>query len=67
MVPPAASTSDYRSTLSRLGLGKRRAIASNTISLEAEVDSYLALPVSFEENIVLYWKVCGSVSCAEYY
>jgi hypothetical protein len=33
-----------------------------SISLEAEVDSYLALPASFEEDLIAYWQVCGSVS-----
>ena len=66
MDPSAASTSDLRSTLSRLGLGKRRGIASHAISLEAEVDSYLTLPASFAEDIIMYWQVCGSVSCVEY-
>ena len=65
--PPVASTSDLRSTLSHLGLGKRCGIPSNAISLESEVDSYLALPVSFAESIIMYWWVCGSVSCTEYY
>jgi hypothetical protein len=43
-------------------MGKRRAIAPQAVSLEAEVDNYLAIPASSasDENIIQFWQVCDS-------
>ena len=51
--------------MSRLGLGKRRGIASNAISLESQVDSYLALPVHLLRALSCtgrYVEVCHALS-----
>lgn len=55
-----APASDMRSTLSRLGLGKKHSVTQAT-SLEAEVENYLAAPVAFHEDIIQFWQVCDSV------
>jgi hypothetical protein len=65
--PSAAPTSNLKSTFMRLGLGKKPADRSQAISLEAEVNSYLAVPTSFHEDVVMFWQVCSNVSWIEEY
>jgi hypothetical protein len=65
--PAAAPTSNLKSTFMRLGLGRKPADRSQAISLEAEVNSYLAVPTSFHEDVVMFWHVCSNVSWIEEY
>jgi hypothetical protein len=51
--------------LSHLGLGKRPAVTNST-SLEAEVENYLAVPAAFYEDIIQFWQVCGTVLFVEH-
>lgn len=46
-------------------MGKRHAVRPQDVTLEAELDNYLAVPTSFHESVIEFWQVCNCVSYVE--